>query len=160
MDLAYLDKLANENKGEKYLLVGQQLFNRTVDAERRKRKDSKEAVRAFLTMFTRKNRHKKVWIDNGTEFAGDFKKLCKGEWIQIYSTLSETTAAFAKRTIWSLKKGIYRYMEDPGYKYIQKLCHFGTTWCSRKNCSTDLIPKKDKKFQLLVHSVQQATTGN
>ena len=50
MDLAYVDKLANNNNGVKYLLVRQDLFDRTVDAKRMKTKDSKETVRAFLPM--------------------------------------------------------------------------------------------------------------
>ena len=33
MDLAYVDKLAKDNKGVKYLLVRQDLFDRTVDAK-------------------------------------------------------------------------------------------------------------------------------
>ena len=40
--------------------------------------------------------------------------------IQIYSTMSETKAAFAERTIRSLKNILYRYMEGSGYKYIHK----------------------------------------
>ena len=79
------------------------MFDRTVDAEGMKTKDSKETVPAFVTMTTKKNRPKTMWVDNGTEFAGDFKKLCKAEGKQIYSTMSETKAAFAERTIRSLK---------------------------------------------------------
>ena len=60
MDLAYIDKLANDNNGVKYLLVRQDLFDRTVGAKRTKTKDSKETVRAFLTMITKKNRTKKT----------------------------------------------------------------------------------------------------
>ena len=60
MDLAYLDKLARDNNGVKYLLVHQDLFDRTVDAKGKKTKDSKETVRAFLTMITKKNRPKKI----------------------------------------------------------------------------------------------------
>ena len=74
MDLAYVDKLAKDNNGVKYLLVRQDLFDRTVEAKGMKTKDSKETVRAFLTMITKKNRPKKIWVDNGTEFAGEFKK--------------------------------------------------------------------------------------
>ena len=33
MDLAYVDKLAKDNNGVKYLLVRQDLFDRTVDAK-------------------------------------------------------------------------------------------------------------------------------
>ena len=92
MDLAYVDKLARDN-GVKYLLVRQDLFDRTVDAKGMKTKDSTETVRAFLTMIRKKNRPKKIWVDKGTKFAGQFKKLCKAEGIQIYSTMSETKAA-------------------------------------------------------------------
>ena len=38
MDLAYVDKLAKDNNGVKYLLVRQDLFDRTVDAKRMKKK--------------------------------------------------------------------------------------------------------------------------
>ena len=70
MDLAYVDKLAKDDNGVKYLLVRQDLFDRTVDAKGMKTKGSKETVSAFLTMITKKNRPKKNWVDKGTEFAG------------------------------------------------------------------------------------------
>ena len=58
MDLAYVDKLAKDNNGVKYLLVRPDLFNRTLDAKGKKTKDSKETVRGFLSMITKKNRPK------------------------------------------------------------------------------------------------------
>ena len=58
MDLAYVDKLAKDNNGVKFLLVRQDLFDRTVDAKGMKTKDSKETVGAFLSMIRKKNRHK------------------------------------------------------------------------------------------------------
>ena len=61
MDLACVDKLAKDNNGEKYLLVRQDLFDRTVDAKGMK-KDSKETVRAFFTMITKKSRPKKFGL--------------------------------------------------------------------------------------------------
>ena len=60
MDLAYVDKLAKDNNGVKYLLVRQDLFDKTVDAKGMKTKDSKETVRAFLNTITKKNRPKKI----------------------------------------------------------------------------------------------------
>ena len=42
MDLAYVDKLAKDNNGVKYLLVRQDLLDRTVNAKGMKTKDSKE----------------------------------------------------------------------------------------------------------------------
>ena len=59
MDLAYIDKLAKDFNGVKYILVRQDLFDRTVDAKGMKTKDSNETVPAFLTMITKKNRPKK-----------------------------------------------------------------------------------------------------
>ena len=47
MDLAYVDKLAKEKNGVKYLLVRQDLFNRTVNAKGIKTKDSQETVKVF-----------------------------------------------------------------------------------------------------------------
>ena len=65
MDLAYVDKLAKENNGVKYLLVRQDLFDRTVNAKGMKTKDSQETVKAFSSMITKKNRPKKIWVDKG-----------------------------------------------------------------------------------------------
>ena len=59
MDLAYVDKLAKEKNGVKYLLVRQDLFDRTVNAKRLKTKDSQETVKAFSAMITKRNRPKK-----------------------------------------------------------------------------------------------------
>ena len=148
MDLTYVDKLAKDNNGVKYLLVRQELFDRTVDAKGMKTKDSNETDRALLSMIPKKNRTKK-WVDKGTEFAGEFKKFCKAEGIQIYFTMSETKAAFAERTIRSLKNIFYRYMEDNGYKYFHKLTQFTTTINCRRNCKIDMIPKSAKNSDFL-----------
>ena len=121
MDLAHVDKLAKDNNGVKYPLVRQDLFDRIVDAKGLKTKDSTENVRSFLSMITKKNRPRNIWVGEGTEFAGEFKKVCKAEGIQIYSTMSETKAAFAERTIRALKNILSYYMDDNGYKYIHKL---------------------------------------
>ena len=67
-DLAYVVKLAKDNNGVKYLLVRQYLFDRIVDANGMKTKDSKETVRAFLSMTTKKNRPKKILGGQGNRF--------------------------------------------------------------------------------------------
>ena len=54
--LRYVDKLANESNGVKYLLVRQDLFDRTVKAKGKKTKDSQETVKAFSSIITKKNR--------------------------------------------------------------------------------------------------------
>ena len=91
-------------------------------------------------MITKRNRPKKVWVDKGTQFAGAFKKFCTVEGIQVCSTMSETKAAFAERTIRSLTNILYRYMKDYGYKYIHKLPQFINTLNSRRKNSIDMTP--------------------
>ena len=154
MDLAYVDKLAKENNGVKYLLVRQDLFDSTVNAKGMKTKDSQETVKTFSSVITKRNRPKKIWVDKGTEFAGAFKKFCTAEGIQVYSTMSETKAAFAERTIRSLKNILYRYMEDFGYKYIHKLPQSITTLNSRRNSSMDMRPNalKNCDFMYIIYS--------
>ena len=63
--------------------------------------------------------------------------------------MSDTKAAFAERTIRSLKNILYRYMENNGYNYIHKLTQFVTTLSSRKKFSIDLIPKNVKNSDFL-----------
>ena len=78
-----------------------------------------------------KNWIKKIWVHTGTEIARKFKNFCKAEKIQYYSTRSDTQLAFAERTLGSLKKTFYRYMEDYGWKYIHKKSQTATTLKSR-----------------------------
>ena len=54
MDLAFVDKLAKDNNGVKYLLVCQDMFDRTVDAKGMKTKDSKETAEYFSKLITKK----------------------------------------------------------------------------------------------------------
>ena len=60
MDLAYVDKLAKDNIGVIFLLVRQDLFDRTVDSKGMKTKDSKETVKAFSKLITKKIDRRKV----------------------------------------------------------------------------------------------------
>ena len=80
VDFACVDKLSKDNNDVKYLLVRQDLFDRTVDAKRMKTIDSKETVCALLTNITKPKHPKNICVAKGTEFAGEFKKLCKAEW--------------------------------------------------------------------------------
>ena len=65
MDLAYVDKLAKDKDGVKYLLVHQDLFDRTVDSKGMKTKDSGETVCAFWLWLQKKNWPKKMgWQGN------------------------------------------------------------------------------------------------
>ena len=157
MDIAYVEKLANDNNGVNYLLNGQDLFDRTVDAKGMKTIDSEERVGVFLTRITKRNWPTINREEEGTELAGKFKKLFIAEEKQIYSTRSETKAAFVERPIRSWKNILHRNMETYGCNYVQNLSQFITALNFRKICSTDLIPKKCQAFRHFVNSVQQTT---
>ena len=68
--------------------------------------------------------------------------------------MSETKAAFAERTIRSVKNILYRYMEDYGYKYIHILLQFIATMNSRNNHSIDMKPihVKNSDFMSILYS--------
>ena len=106
-----------------------------------KSKYSTDAVVAFKKMLRKKCMPAKVWVDQGTEFSGEFRKYCKDKKIKIYSTRSETKAAVAERAIKSLKNIIYRYMEENGDKYMRKMDSFLKTMNTRVNHSTGKAPK-------------------
>ena len=109
-----------------------------------KTKEPKETVETFSKLITKKIRPKKIWVDHGTEFAGEFNNFCSAEGIEIYSTLSETKAEIDERTIRSLKNILYRYIEDYGYKYSHILPQFIATMNSRNNCRIDMKPNHVK----------------
>ena len=146
--------MAKENNGVKFLLVRKDLFDRTVKAKGMKTKDSRKTVKDFSSMITKRNLPKKNWVDKGTDIAGVFKKFCAAEGMQVYSTMSETKAAFAERTIRSLKSFHYRYMEDYGYKYIHKPPQSITTLKSRRKNSIDMRPNtvKNCDFMSILYS--------
>ena len=141
LDLAFLDKLSDTNNRVKYLLVCVDVFSRFVRAQPMKSKYSTDAVVAFKKMLRKKSMPAKVWVDQGTEFSGEFRKFFTNKKIKIFSTGSETKAAVAERGLKSLKNSIYRYMEKNGDKYMRKMDSFLKTMNTRVNLSTGKAPK-------------------
>ena len=64
-----------------------------------KTKDSMETVRAFLTMITKKNGPKKFGLTGEQILLESFKNFATLKEYKICSTMSETKAASAERTI-------------------------------------------------------------
>ena len=98
MDLAYVDELAKDNISVKYLLVRQDLFDRTADAKGMKTKDSKEPVKTFSKMITKKNRPKSgdriCWRVKEILQRWMIRKLLYNEWdessiCRTYNTLTQ-----------------------------------------------------------------------
>ena len=145
LDLAYVDKLAKENKDVKYLLVAVDCLSRYLRVEPLKSKYATTTADAFKKMIKNKQ-PKKVWVDAGTEFKGSFSTLCQKNDIEVYKTFSEKKSAFAERNIRSLKNLIYKYLEDKWtYSYFNQLQSFVQTINSRVNRVTKLAPNKVTK---------------
>ena len=74
VDLAYVDKLAEDNTGVKYLLIRQDLFDWTMYAKGNEQRVSEKSFMHFW-LWLQKTRPKINWIDKGAVFAGEFKQL-------------------------------------------------------------------------------------
>ena len=61
--------------------------------------------RAFSILITKKSRPENSVVHNGTKLSKAWRK-------QFYSTMNETKAAFAERTIQSLKNILYQQEEE------------------------------------------------
>ena len=71
MDLAFVDNLAGQNNGVKYLLVDVDIFLRFVRVQTIKTRNAKDTLQAFRKMISRKNTPEKLWVVKLTEF-GEF----------------------------------------------------------------------------------------
>ena len=92
-----MDKLSKENAGIKYLLIAVDCLSRFLRVEPLKLKYATTTVEAFKQMIKQKQ-PKKVWVDAGTEFKGNFKTLCQVRNIEIYQTFSEKSLLLLKET--------------------------------------------------------------
>ena len=96
LDLAYVDIWAKYNRGVQYLLFAVNYLYRNLGVEPLKTKYAKERTEAF-EKFIKTKQPKKVWVDKGTEFKGEFKKLCTKREIIKSITHSEEKSAFAEK---------------------------------------------------------------
>ena len=87
MDLACVDKLAEANNGVKYLLVPQDLFDRTVDAKGMKQKIQRNGSSIFAYGY-KKECPEKLWVEKGTKFAGEPKKTMQS-WRNVNSLYNQ-----------------------------------------------------------------------
>ena len=149
LDLAFMDKLSEFNNGVKYLLICVDIFSRLVRVQSMKSEYASDAVAAFKKMLRKNTKPDRVWVDQGTEFGGEFEIFCKNRDIKIYSTRSETKAAVAERAIRSLKNIIYCYMEENGDKNVHKMDSFVNTMTTRVNRSIGKSPKNVKNSDFL-----------
>ena len=119
LDLAYVDKLTKYNRGVRYLLVPVDCLSRYLRVGPLKTKYAKETTEAFKKMIKTKQ-PKTVWVDKGTEFKGEFEKLCTKRELIKCNTHSGKKTAFVERNIRSLKSIIYKYLKfEWTYSYTE-----------------------------------------
>lgn len=138
-----MDKVAKDNDHVKYLLIAVDLLSRFVRVEPMKFKRARDAKDAFEKMLRDDAIPvpSKLWIDEGTEFAGAFAQFCEDSGIHLYHTFTETKSSFAERYIRTLKSVIYKYMDaNETYRYINHLQDFVKLLNSRENRMTKLAP--------------------
>ena len=144
MDLAFVDKLASENYGVKYLLAAVDNFLRFVSVHTMETKYTKDTLQASKKMISRKNTPENFGLIKQQNMGELFFKLCKEKDIEVNSTMSEIRAGFAERAIQSFKHIIYRYIEDNGEKFVPKLQQFLSTLNCLKNRSIGKTPRDVK----------------
>ena len=98
LDLAYVDKLAKENKDVKYLLVAVGCLSRYLRVESLKSKYATTTADAFKKIIKNKQ-PKKVWVDAGTELKGCFSTLCQKKEIEVYLQREKIGICGKKQTI-------------------------------------------------------------
>ena len=76
VDVAYMDKLAQHNKGIKYLLIAVDILSRYLRVQPMKALYAKDAVEALKRMI-KKKQPEKVWTDIGSEFKIELKNFVK-----------------------------------------------------------------------------------
>ena len=95
---------------------------------------------------TREEKHPfKKWVGKGTELAEEYQKIWNAQGKQMYSTKSDTKAAFAERTIWWEKTILHCFMEEYGYKYNKKNTAVGHKF-EFFTKTFDLLKPKSVKF--------------
>ena len=76
MNLAFVDKLASQNNGVKFLLVAVYSFSRFVRNQTLENY-AKDTLQAFRKMISRQNAPEKFRVDKGTDYGGNLKILAR-----------------------------------------------------------------------------------
>ena len=109
LDLAYIENLAKHNQDVKYLLVAGDCLSGYFRVEPMKTNYATEAADALKKTINQKQL-KKVWIDDGTEFLGAFKRVWTHEQ-SIFIALLRKKICFCQTESLFTETIIHRYLE-------------------------------------------------
>ena len=121
-DLIDMKEFSKDNKDYNYLLNVIDIFSKYAWSIPLKTKSALEVSKAFESILT-KNKPKKLWVDQGSEFYNKtFDALLKKHSIEIYHTFNEGKAVIIERFNRTLKSIMYKYLTaNNAHKYIDAL---------------------------------------
>ena len=123
-DLADMQLISKFNKGFRFLLCVIDIFSKYAWVVPLKDKKGISIVNAFQKILKESDRKpNKIWVDKGSEFYNSsFKKLLKGNDIEMYSIHNKGKYVAAERFVRTLKTKFYKYMTSISKKvYIDQL---------------------------------------
>ena len=141
-DLADMSKLSRDNKGNKYLLLVIDIFNKYGWIVPLKNKKGVTTAEAFKIILKEGRKPKKLWTDKGNEFYNDhMDKLRELHDIKLYSTENEEKSSIVERWIRTMKEKIFKYLTDNNTnRYIDVLAELVEEYNNTVHSSTKLTP--------------------
>ena len=114
MDLAFMDRLADENKGNKFILCIVDVLSKYAWCVPIKNKSAATVLNALKSVIEKSRRKpQKIWVDKGSEFYNkEFKDWAKSNNITIDATDSESKSVIAESFIKTIKSKIQKYSTE------------------------------------------------
>ena len=112
-DLIDIQKIAQYNQGNRYILVCIDVLSKYAWVEPLKSKTGKSIIAAFKKIFKKGRKPLLLQSDQGTEYLNkEFQNYLKSNNIHYFHTNNETKAAIAERLIETLKSKMYKYFTN------------------------------------------------
>jgi hypothetical protein len=109
IDLIEIQTISGSNFGNRYIFVCIDVFSKKAYALAIKNKEAKTCLEAFKKILKDSRcKPKCIYLDNGREFLGEFKRFCEEKRILILPTKSKLKACIAERFIRTLKSKMWR----------------------------------------------------
>ena len=109
-DLVFVQDVAKQNNGVKYLLVAIDVLSKYAWVSPMKDKKGKSLIAAFNSILKKGRKPEKLRTDKGTEFVNvSFQNYLKKEGIDFYVATNEPKAAVVERLNRTLKSKLYHY---------------------------------------------------
>ena len=142
-DLIDVQKLATENKGNKYILTVIDSLSKYAWAIPIKDKSGDSIVAAFKKIF-HKRRPRKLRTDRGKEFLNSkVQNLLKSNDIIFFTSNNDTKAAIVERFNRTLRSKLWRYFtSSKQQRYVDALPHIVQSYNDKVHSTTGMAPSK------------------